>query len=122
MDRHVVVVSLVGGARLDLSQAELAAKEVTLTKVSLVGGHPAPGAAGRSGSTCPASAWSAAPAFDAGPKPGPGAPTVHIRAFSLVGGTRIYRGGPAGQSQPVVVGAGRAVTDGLAVPAAGRAV
>jgi hypothetical protein len=38
MDRHVVVLSLVGGARLDLSQPELAAKEVTLTKVSLVGG------------------------------------------------------------------------------------
>ena len=38
MDRHVIVVSLVGGARLDLSQAQLAAPQVTLTKVSLVGG------------------------------------------------------------------------------------
>ena len=38
MGRHVIVVTLVGGARLDLSQAELAAPEVTLTKVSLVGG------------------------------------------------------------------------------------
>jgi len=37
MARHEIVVSLVGGARLDLSQAELAAPEVTVTKVSLVG-------------------------------------------------------------------------------------
>ena len=38
MGLHVIVLSLVGGARLDLSQAELAAPDVTLTKVSLVGG------------------------------------------------------------------------------------
>ena len=38
MGRDVIVLSLVGGARLDLSQAELAAPDVTLTKVSLVGG------------------------------------------------------------------------------------
>jgi hypothetical protein len=37
MDRHAIVASLVGGARLDLSQAQLAAPQVTLTKVSLVG-------------------------------------------------------------------------------------
>jgi Domain of unknown function (DUF1707) len=68
MDRHVIVVSIVGGARLDLSEAQLAAPEVTLTKVSLVGGTRVEG----------------------GPEPGPGAPTVNIRAFSLVGGVRIY--------------------------------
>ena len=38
MDRHVIVISIVGGTWLDLSQAQLAAPEVTLTKVSLVGG------------------------------------------------------------------------------------
>jgi hypothetical protein len=36
---------------------------------------------------------------DAGPEPGPGAPTVHIRAFSLLGGTRIYRAAPASQRE-----------------------
>jgi len=36
---------------------------------------------------------------DAGPEPGPGAPTVHVRAFSLLGGTRIYRVGPASQRE-----------------------
>ena len=38
MGRHLVVISLIGGARLDLSQAELAARDVTLTKVSVIGG------------------------------------------------------------------------------------
>ncbi len=37
MDRHVIVISLIGGTRLDLSQAELAAPEVTLTNASLAG-------------------------------------------------------------------------------------
>ena len=38
MARHVIVASIVGGTRLDLSEAQLAAPEVTLTTVSLVGG------------------------------------------------------------------------------------
>ncbi len=99
MARQVIVVSLIGGAQLDLSQAQLAAKEVTLTKVSLVGGVTVnvPPAI-----RVDASGFSliGGTSVNAGPEPGPGAPTVHIRAFSLVGGTRIYRGGPAGQSQP----------------------
>src|SRR6516165_11552189 len=66
MDRHVIVVSIVGGTRLDLSQAQLAAPEVTLTKVSLVGGTRI---------TVP-----------------PGIRVV-TSGFSLVGGTRV-EGGP----------------------------
>ena len=90
MDRHVVVISLVGGARLDLSQAELAAKEVTLTKVSLVGGarlRVPPGV------RVEVSGFSliGGTRVEAGPPPGPGAPTVHVRAFSLVGGVRVRR-------------------------------
>lgn len=90
MDRHVVVVSLVGGARLDLSQAELAAKEVTLTKVSLVGGtrlRVPPGV------RVDVSGFSlvGGTRVEAGPTPGPGAPTVHVRAFALVGGVRVRR-------------------------------
>jgi Domain of unknown function (DUF1707) len=99
MARHVIVISLIGGAHLDLSQAQLAAKEVTLTKVSLVGGVSidVPPAI-----RVDASGFSliGGTSVDAGPEPGPGAPTVHIRAFSVVGGTRIYRGGPTGPPQP----------------------
>ena len=92
MDRHVIVVSLVGGARLDLSQAQLAAPEVTLTKVSLVGGTRV---TVPPGIRVEASGFSliGGTRIDGGLEPGPGAPTVRIRAFSLVGGVRIHRSG-----------------------------
>jgi hypothetical protein len=99
MDRHVIVASLVGGTSLDLSEAQLAAPEVTLTKVSLVGGTRI---------TVPPGIRVEASGFslvggtrvESGPEPGPGAPTVHIRAFSLVGGVRIRRSGsPQGSRQ-----------------------
>jgi len=98
MDRHVIVISLIGGTRLDLSQAELAAPEVTLTKVSLVGGVRVRVPAGI---RVEASGFSliGGTRVEGGPEPGPGAPTVHIRAFSLVGGVRIRRGGLAPPSR-----------------------
>ena len=92
MGRHVIVLSLVGGARLDLSQAELAAPDVTLTKVSLVGGVRAriP-----RGIRVDASGMSliGGTQVEGAPDPGPGAPTIHIRAYSVVGGIRIRRSG-----------------------------
>jgi hypothetical protein len=91
MGRHVVVISLIGGARLDLSQAELAARDVTLTKVSLIGGVRAriP-----HGIRVDASGLSllGGTQVEGAPDPGPGAPTIHIRAFSVIGGIRIRRG------------------------------
>jgi hypothetical protein len=94
MPRHVIAVSIVGGARLDLSQAQLAAPDVTLTKVSLVGGTrievPAGVRVDVSGFSLVGGTRVAA-----SPEPGPGAPTVHIRAFSLVGGVRIRRSTPS---------------------------
>jgi hypothetical protein len=103
MERSVVVVSLIGGADLDLSQAQLAAPEVTLTKVSLLGGVSI---GVPPGIRVDASGFSliGGTSVDAGPEPGPGAPTVHIRAFSLLGGTRIYRGGPASQREGLAEG------------------
>jgi hypothetical protein len=103
MDRHVIVVSIVGGARLDLSEAQLAAPEVTLTKVSLVGGTRV---------TVPPGVRVEVSGFrliggtrvEGGSEPGPGAPTINIRAFSLVGGVRIYRSRatPAVTSDPAL--------------------
>jgi Domain of unknown function (DUF1707)/Cell wall-active antibiotics response 4TMS YvqF len=95
MDRHVVVVSLIGGADLDLSQAELAAPEVTLTHVSLLGGVritvPAGVRVDRSGFSLIGGTR-----VESGPEPGPGAPTIHIRTFSLLGGVEVDHGRPAG--------------------------
>ena len=92
MDRHVIVVSIVGGTRLDLSQAQLAGSEVTLTKVSLVGGTRVTVPPGIRVETSGFSLVGGT-RVEGGPEPGPGAPTVHIRAFSLVGGVRIRRSG-----------------------------
>jgi Domain of unknown function (DUF1707)/Cell wall-active antibiotics response 4TMS YvqF len=92
MDRHVIAISLVGGARLDLSQAQLAAPEVTLTKVSLVGGTSVEVP---QGVRVQVSGFSlvGGTSIDGGPEPGPDAPIVRIRAFALVGGVRIRRSG-----------------------------
>jgi len=99
MARHVIVASIVGGTRLDLSEAQLAAPEVTLTTVSLVGGTRIivpPGI------RVEASGFSlvGGTTVEAGPEPGPGAPTVYVRAFSLVGGVTIQRSGPPGDRGP----------------------
>lgn len=97
MDRHVVVVSIIGGAELDLRQAELAAPEVTLTQVSILGGvhiTVPPGVrVDRSGFNLIGGTR-----VGGGPEPGPGAPTIHIRAFSLLGGVEIHRARPAGST------------------------
>jgi|SRR5215469_15596102 len=96
MERSVIVLTLIGGADLDLSQTQLAAPEVTLTKVSLLGGASI---GVPPGIRVDASGFSliGGTSVDAGPEPGPDAPTVHIRAFSLLGGTRIYRVASASQ-------------------------
>jgi hypothetical protein len=98
MGRHVVVISVIGGADLDLSQAELAARDVTLTKVSIIGGVHAriP-----HGIRVDASGLSllGGTAVEGAPDPGPGAPTIHIRAFSIIGGIRIRRGSSGRRSR-----------------------
>jgi uncharacterized protein DUF1707 len=98
MGRHVVVISVIGGADLDLSQAELAARDVTLTKISVIGGVHAriP-----HGIRVDASGLSllGGTAVEGAPDPGPGAPTIHIRAFSVIGGIRIRRGSSGRRSR-----------------------
>src|SRR5215469_16316029 len=98
MERNVIVVSLIGGADLDLSQAQLAAPEVTLTKVSLLGGVSVGVPPGTRVDTSGFSLIGGT-RVDAGPEPGPGTPTVRVRAFSLLGGTRTYRVRPASQHE-----------------------
>ncbi|GAA2455465.1 DUF1707 domain-containing protein [Actinomadura vinacea] len=101
MDRHLVSLTVLGGTHLDLRDAELAAPEVTVTKVSVFGrvtvcvprgvrvvleggsllGLPA-GLIGRGGAgrACGDAA--------------PDAPTLRIRTFSLLGGVTVQTPGP----------------------------
>lgn len=90
MDRHVIVGALVGGAKMDLSQAQLAAPEVMLTKVSLVGGARITVPPGIRVELSGFSLFGGT-RIEAGPEPGPGAPVIRIRAFGIVGGTRVQR-------------------------------
>ena len=99
MARHVIVASIVGGTWLDLSQAQLAAREATLTTVSLVGGTRIMVPPGIRVETSGFSLVGGT-RVEGAAEPGPGAPTVFIRAFSLVGGVRIQRSGPPGDWGP----------------------
>jgi Domain of unknown function (DUF1707)/Cell wall-active antibiotics response 4TMS YvqF len=90
MDRHVIVGALVGGAKMDLSQTQLAAPEVVLTKVSLVGGARITVPPGIRVELSGFSLFGGT-RIEAGPEPGPGAPVIRIRAFGIVGGTRVQR-------------------------------
>jgi hypothetical protein len=94
MERHVIVVSIIGGADLDLRQAELAAPEVTLTKVSLLGGVRITVPPGVRVDTSGFSLIGGT-RVEGGPEPGPGAPTIHVRAFSLLGGVEVDHARPA---------------------------
>jgi hypothetical protein len=88
LDRHTVSVSLVGGADLDLREARLAAREVTLTRVSLVGGVDV---------TVPRGVRVRVSGFSllGGRRiaieepPDLAAPTLHVRAFALIGGVKV---------------------------------
>ncbi|MFG1998150.1 DUF1707 domain-containing protein [Spirillospora sp. NPDC048911] len=110
MDRHLVSLGVIGGTNLDLREADIAAPEVTLTKVSLLGGVSvcvprgvrvvlerrgllgalAFGMVGRRlagrGTDAPASADG--DVDGCGPVD-PETPTVRVRAFSLLGGVTV---------------------------------
>jgi hypothetical protein len=91
--RRTVAVSPVGGVDLDLSEAMLPDGEVTIIKVSLVGGAKL---------TVPAGVNVVVEGFNlVGRRPhdtGPlvsGAPTVRLLAYGIFGGVRVERtGGP----------------------------
>jgi hypothetical protein len=87
MPASTVAVTLIGGAKLDLRDAELAAPVVTVTKVSLIGGMRVtvpPGVrvevSGFSLIGGKRVSDTSAPA---------GAPTLRIRGFGLIGGIRV---------------------------------
>jgi hypothetical protein len=91
MRRRTIVISPVGGADLDLTEASLPDGEATVIKVSLVGGVKI---------TVPEGVNVAIEGFnliggrpsDTGPLV-PGAPTVRVLAYGIFGGVRLQRAG-----------------------------
>src|SRR4051812_31022568 len=89
LEAKTVSVSLIGGADLDLRETRLAAPEVTLTKVALIGGVAL---------TVPLGVRVRVSAFslfggrsvEVDDPSDAGAPTLNLRAFSLVGGVSVH--------------------------------
>lgn len=88
MDRHLVSLTVLGGASLDLRGAELTAPEVTLTKLSVFGTVTVCVPAGIrvivEGRTVLGSRT-----VDVDEPAGPEAPLLRIRVFSVFGGVRV---------------------------------
>jgi hypothetical protein len=87
---RTVGVSLIGGASLDLREAEFAAPEVLVTRVSVIGGVSV---------TVPPGVRVELSGFSllggrsvTLPAPGPGAPVLRIRLWSLIGGVSVREG------------------------------
>jgi hypothetical protein len=94
MDRHLVSLTVVGGTNLDLRDAELAAPEVTLTKVSLFGGVTVCVPRGvrvvlEGGSLLRGAGLFGGHDADDCEHLAPDAPTLRVRAFSLFGGVTV---------------------------------
>ena len=83
-----VGISLIGGASLDLTDAEFAAPEVTLTRWSLIGGISAKVPAGVAVQVEGFSLLGGRSVRL--PTPGPGAPVLRLRLFSLIGGISVH--------------------------------
>ena len=90
MEQETISVTLVGGMRLDLREAEFTSPVVTLTKFSLVGGVRI---AVPPGIRVEVNSFSliGGRRIDVDDRVAPDAPVLRIRAFGLVGGVRIQR-------------------------------
>jgi hypothetical protein len=88
LEANTVSVSLIGGADLDLRDARLAAPEVTFTKVSLIGGVDLKVPRGVRVRVSGFSVLGGRSVKLDDPVD-PSAPTLNLRAFSLIGGVSV---------------------------------
>ncbi|MFI0448349.1 DUF1707 domain-containing protein [Actinomadura sp. 6N118] len=101
MDRHLVSLAVIGGTNLDMREADIAAPEVTLTKISLLGGvsvcvprgvRVVLERRGLLGALAVGLFGAGGGQDDDGGECGqvdPDVPTVRVRAFSLLGGVTV---------------------------------
>jgi hypothetical protein len=86
--RHTISIGVLGGVDLDLSEAELAAPEVMITKVSVIGGvsvRVPPGMRVEVSNFCILGGRDS----NLGGPLAPNAPVLHIRSFSIIGGVSV---------------------------------
>jgi hypothetical protein len=86
--RHTVAIGILGGVDVDLSEAELAASEVMITKVSIIGGVSVRVPPGMRVEVSNFSILGGRNVNLGGPLP-PNAPVLRIRSFSIIGGVNV---------------------------------
>jgi hypothetical protein len=86
--RHTVAIGILGGVDVDLSEAELAAPEVMITKVSIIGGVSVRVPPGVRVEVSNFSILGGRNVNLGGPL-APNAPVLHIRSFSIIGGVNV---------------------------------
>ena len=86
---HVKVINVLGGADLDLREATLAAPEVQITVVSILGGSDIVVPEGVHVELSSLSFLGGDSLKLEGPEPPPGAPVIHVRTVSILGGTDV---------------------------------
>jgi hypothetical protein len=86
--RHTVAIGILGGVDVDLGEAELAAPEVMITKVSIIGGVSV---RVPQGMRVDVSNFSILGGRDinVGGRLAPNAPVLRIRSFSIIGGVNV---------------------------------
>ena len=90
--RHTVAIGVLGGVDVDLGEAELAAPEVMITKVSIIGGVSVRVPPGMRVEVSNFSILGGRNVNLAGPL-APNAPVLRIRSFSIVGGVNVRKSG-----------------------------
>ncbi|MEN3279165.1 MAG: hypothetical protein V7607_305 [Solirubrobacteraceae bacterium] len=102
--QKVTVINVLGGADLDLREATLAAPEVTIWAISVLGGSDIVVPEGVHVELSSFALFGADKLKLEGPEPEPGAPVVHVRTVSIFGGTDVMtrrrRGGRRGLPLP----------------------
>jgi hypothetical protein len=102
--QKVTVINVLGGADLDLREATLAAPEVTIWAISVLGGSDIVVPEGVHVELSSFALFGADKLKLEGPEPEPGAPVVHVRTVSILGGTDVMtrrrRGGRRGLPLP----------------------
>jgi hypothetical protein len=86
------VIDIMGGSDLDLNDAELAADEVTITVFALMGGSTIRVPEGLNVELSEFAFMGGNSAELGNERPDPGGPTLHIRVFSIMGGSDVKRG------------------------------
>lgn len=90
--RHTVSITIIGGMDLDFGEAELAAPEVMVTKVSIIGGVNARVPAGMRVEVSNFAILGGRNVKLSGSL-APNAPVLHIRSFSIIGGVNVRETG-----------------------------